>query len=268
MTIPSSLQRILAHKASEISQQKQALPTSLLLDRIRSIAPAQDVVSALGGFSAATLRSNIIAEIKQQSPSRGVIRPNLDAVLLANSYAAAGAAMISVLTDERFFGGSFERLEAVRTHVPTPLLCKEFVIDPWQVHRARAAGADAVLLIVSAMAERDLGDLFQAILDHGMTPLVEIHDAAELEVALRLGARCVGVNNRNLHSFETDLNVSLTLGPHIPTDVIAISESGIQTREHIQLLESAGYRAFLVGESLVAADDPAAHLRYLGGAGE
>lgn len=268
MTIPSSLARILEHKSGEISEQKRQISTSFLLDQIRGIPPAQDVVSRLRNSPQTDLRSNIIAEIKQQSPSRGVIRKNLDAVSLAKTYAAAGAAMISVLTDARFFGGSFERLEAVRATVDTPLLCKEFVIDSWQIHRARAAGADAVLLIVSALAEGLLGELFQVILDHGMTPLVEIHDELELEFALRLGARCIGVNNRNLHTFVTDLNVSKELGPQVPKDVVAISESGIQTRTDIQLLETYGFVAFLIGESLVAAEDPGRHLRHLGGADE
>jgi indole-3-glycerol phosphate synthase len=224
-----------------------------------------DVRASVGGrFRSALTRTdrvNIIAECKRRSPSRGVLRQDYDPVAIATGYAAAGAAAISVLTEPGFFDGSLAHLEAIRAVVDVPLLRKDFVLSEYQLLEARAAGADAVLLIVAALEPRELMHLMDRAAGHGLDALVEIHTAAELAVALDAGARIIGVNNRNLRTLEVDVHASEAIIDLIPRDVVAISESGLKTRGDLQRLQSLGYRGFLMGERFMTKADPGAELR-------
>jgi indole-3-glycerol phosphate synthase len=204
----------------------------------------------------------VIAEVKRASPSKGAIRANLDPAALAASYAAAGAAALSVLTDGPFFQGSLADLEAARTAVRLPVLRKDFVIDPLQVLEARAAGADAVLLIVAALEEARLRELLAVAREQGMEALVEVHSRAELERALGAGAGIVGINNRDLRTFRTDIEVTRQLLAYTGGRTI-VSESGIDEAATVRSLEAAGVHAFLVGEALLRAPDPGEALRKL-----
>lgn len=207
----------------------------------------------------------VMAEVKRKSPSAGWIRRDLDAAGLASTYAHGGAVAISVLTDGEHFGGSREDLEAVRSAVPVPVLRKDFVVDPVQVYEARAMGADAVLLIVRILDDGLLGELQALAGDLGMAALVEIHDAREVERALKVGATVVGINNRDLSRFETDLAVGESLAPGVPSEVVVVGESGIADPGDVDRLGAAGVDAVLVGESLVRADDPVAAVARLVG---
>jgi indole-3-glycerol phosphate synthase len=218
------------------------------------------------GFADALARPggvNVIAEHKRRSPSKGAIREDLAPADVARAYEAAGAAAISVLTDEPFFGGCLAHLEEARSASGLPVLRKDFVVDPWQVWEARAAGADAVLLIVAALADAELRSLLAAAAHAGLHALVEVHDRPELDRALAAGARVVGVNNRDLRTLAVSLGTSLDLAPAIPDDVVAVAESGIRTGADVRRLRDAGFDAFLVGERLMSAPEPGAALRRL-----
>lgn len=217
--------------------------------------PARDAHAAL---AAPGIR--IIAEVKRRSPSMGALAPEADAVAIAKTYAATGAAAISVLTEPERFGGSFEDLRAVSDAVTAPTLCKDFVVDPRQVTMARAHGASLVLLIVAALSDRQLVSLREAIEAHGMQALVEVHDRDEAQRALASGARIVGVNSRSLHTLAIDLAVAEELRADLPEHVLPIAESGIHGPTEIARLRAAGYRRFLIGSSLMTAPDPAALL--------
>ena len=205
----------------------------------------------------------IIAECKRRSPSRGVLRDRYDPVEIAAAYEAAGAAAISVLTEPAFFDGAIEHLERVRRHVTAPLLRKDFIVTRYQVVEARAAGADAILLIVAALDDATLRDLRQLAASLGLAALVEIHDRVELDRALASGATIVGVNNRNLRTLEVDMDASVSLIDRIPEGVVAVAESGLQGSEDVTALRGAGYDAFLIGEALVIAPEPGEALRAL-----
>jgi indole-3-glycerol phosphate synthase len=205
-------------------------------------------------------RLNIIAECKRRSPSRGVLRAAYDPVALAVGYERAGAAALSILTEPTFFDGSLEHLAAVRDVVRLPLLRKDFIVDSYQLLEARANGADAVLLIVAALADQELRTLLSAARAFGLAALVEVHDEAEVERALDAGAEIIGVNNRNLRTLEVDVGVSARAAARIPSTVVAVSESGIRTRDDVTHLQAKGYRAFLIGERLMTAPDPGAAL--------
>jgi indole-3-glycerol phosphate synthase len=208
-------------------------------------------------------RVNVIAEHKRRSPSRGAIREDLLPADVARRYEAAGAAAISVLTDEAFFGGRMAHLVEVRAASGVPVLRKDFVLDPWQVWEARAAGADAVLLIVAALTDAELAGLLAVVREAGMDALVEVHDRGELDRALAAGARIVGVNNRDLKTLAVSLDTALALAPSIPDGVVAVAESGIRTGADLARLRDAGFDAFLVGEHLMSAPDPGQALREL-----
>ncbi|HZP48789.1 MAG TPA: indole-3-glycerol phosphate synthase TrpC [Vicinamibacterales bacterium] len=224
-------------------------------------------VPARGGrFRAALCRDagfNVIAECKRRSPSKGVLRAHYDPVAIATSYAAAGAAAISVLTEPTFFDGSLDHLAAVRAVVDVPLLRKDFVVSEYQLLEARACGADAVLLIVAALTASDLGRLHAEATALGLDVLVEVHDAGELDCAVAIGAAIVGVNNRNLRTLTVDVHASEALIARVPRGVVAVSESGLRSADDLRRLASLGYRAFLVGERFMAAADPGAALREL-----
>jgi indole-3-glycerol phosphate synthase len=208
-------------------------------------------------------RVNVIAECKRRSPSRGVLRASYDPAAIARGYAEAGAAAISVLTEPAFFDGSLEHLEAVRAAVGVPVLRKDFIVSEYQLFEARAAGADAVLLIVAALQRGELEPLMARADALGLDALIEVHTAAELGVALDVGARIIGVNNRDLRTLEVDVHASDALVERIPADVVAISESGLRTAADLVRLRALGYRGFLIGERFMTAEDPGGELRGL-----
>ena len=249
--MPTILDKIVATKRREIEQAKAETPQAALCERLPEAPPVRDFLAALSGRRAISL----IAEVKKASPSKGVIREDFDPLQIARTYQAHGAACISVLTDRQYFQGSLEYLSRIRGQVELPLLRKDFIIDPYQVVQARSAGADAVLLIAECLADPLLGQLHDAIVELGMTPLVELYDPENLSRVLNVGARLIGVNNRNLHTFEVDLEHTLRLRQQIPADRLVVGESGIRTREDVLRLESAGVEAMLVGESLMARED-------------
>jgi indole-3-glycerol phosphate synthase len=205
-------------------------------------------------------RINVIAECKHRSPSKGVLTGAYQPAEIARSYDRAGAAAISVLTEPAFFDGNLDHLTAVRTVTLLPILRKDFIVDRYQIFEARAAGANAILLIVSAVRPTDLEDLHLVATDAGLDVLVEVHDLVEVEIALEAGASIIGVNNRNLRTLQVDMEVSLRAIESVPDDVIAVAESGLKTSDDIRRLRRAGYDAFLVGESLMATGDPGAAL--------
>jgi indole-3-glycerol phosphate synthase len=208
-------------------------------------------------------RLNVIAEHKRRSPSRGAIREDLVPADVARGYERAGAAAISVLTDEPFFGGRMAHLGEIRQATALPVLRKDFVLDPWQVWEARAAGADAILLIVAGLTDGELRTLLGVAGAAGLDALVEVHDRSELDRALAAGSRIVGVNNRDLRTLAVSLETALSLASSIPDDVVAVAESGIRSRADLARLQAAGFDAFLVGERLMAAPDPGEALRQL-----
>lgn len=208
-------------------------------------------------------RFNVIAECKRRSPSKGVLRAAYDPARIASGYEAGGAAAVSVLTEPAFFDGALSHLEQVREAVALPLLRKDFVVSRYQLVEARAAGADAVLLIVAALDDRQLKDLLAAAVEYGLAALVEVHDRVELDRALAAGADIVGVNNRNLRTLEVDLDASHALIEAMPASAVAVAESGLRAAADLVALRQAGYNAFLVGESLMTRDDPGAALREM-----
>jgi indole-3-glycerol phosphate synthase len=259
----SILGRIVEMRRDSVAHRKRVLPEVALKIAVEKKAPP--VRDFAGALSRAAV--NVIAELKKASPSRGVIRQEYAPAALAASVAAGGAAALSVLTEEDFFHGSLADLKEARRVVEIPILRKDFIIDPWQVWEARAAGADSFLLIAAILAD----DLLAELLDLGRTmkmePLVEVHSREELARVVRSGARIIGVNNRDLHTFQVHLKTSLSLVEAIPEDCIAVSESGIHGADDISRLRKAGFDAFLIGEHLMKGEDPGAQLRaLLGGA--
>ncbi len=248
-------------KREEVAARKAAQPEGELRARARDLPPARDFQAALRRPPGAPLRA--VAEIKKASPSAGLIRGDFDVAALARSYVQGGAAALSVLTDAPFFQGDLEHVGIARAAVSLPLLRKDFVLEAYQLWEARVAGADAALLIVRALPPDDLKRLLDAAAGAGIQALVEVHDDGEAERAVRAGAPCIGINNRDLQTFRTDLEVSLRLRPRIPPDRVVVSESGLQTREDLQRLAAAGIHAVLVGEALLRAPDPGARLAAL-----
>ncbi|WP_133718889.1 indole-3-glycerol phosphate synthase TrpC [Methylocaldum gracile] len=259
---PDILQKILARKAEEITERQLRTP----LEEVRRQAQDAD---APRGFVRA-LRTNIengaaavIAEIKKASPSKGVMRPDFRPAEIARSYADHGAACLSVLTDRDFFQGSEEYLQEARSVCSLPVLRKDFMIDPYQVFEARAIGADCILLIAAALNDGTMQELSDVAVDLGMDVLVEVHDAPELERALRLDLPLVGINNRNLRTFETRLDTTLDLLERIPPGRLVVTESGIHTPEDVSLMRRHGVHTFLVGEAFMTAEDPGVRLQAL-----
>lgn len=253
----SILDDILSDKAQEVAESRRRRPLASLIAQIRDLLPTRDFVGALRNPPC------IIAEVKKASPSRGVIRPDFDPVAIARSYAKHGAAALSVLTDEKYFQGKLEFLQAIREEVSLPLLRKDFTLDSYQIYEARLAGADAILLIVAALDDAALKELLQLANDLGMAALVEVHTREELERVLPLHPHLVGINNRDLGTFRTDLETTLQILPLIPPDVVVVSESGIHSAADIARLRAEGVHAFLIGESLMRAPDPGLKLREL-----
>lgn len=250
------LERILARKAGEIAERRAALPLAELSARIDDAPPVRGFAAAIED-RLATGRPAVIAEVKKASPSKGVIRAEFDPAAIARSYAAHGAACLSVLTDRDFFQGSEEYLRQARAACELPVLRKDFVIDPYQVVEARVIGADCILLIVAALDDEALLDLSLLAAELDLDVLCEVHDEIELERALALPVPLIGVNNRNLRTFETSLDTSLALKRRMADDGrVLVAESGIHTREDVARLRAADIHAFLIGEAFMRADDP------------
>lgn len=262
---PDILKRILATKARELAGKSATRPLPALRAALEDATPPRGFLAALQQRIAAG-KPAVIAEIKRASPSKGLLRADFDVRAIAKSYAAAGAACLSVLTDKAYFQGRDDYLAEARSACALPALRKDFIIDPWQVYESRLLGADAILLIVAALGDAMLADLAALAADLGMDALVEVHDAEELERALALGAPLIGVNNRDLRSFQTDVQTTLTLLPHVPADRLLVTESGIATPADVARLRAQGVQAFLVGETCMRAADPGAKLRELFGA--
>ena len=257
------LEKILAHKAEEIKARQEQHGVNQLKSR------ALELDDPTRGFTAAISRkielgeAGVIAEIKKASPSKGVIREDFDPASIAQSYARGGAACLSVLTDERFFMGHDDYLGVARAHSGLPVIRKDFIIDPYQVYEARLIGADAILLIVAALSDEQLAMLYALATSLDLDVLVEVHDARELERALQLPCKLIGINNRNLRTFQTSLNTTLDLLSSIPADRIVVTESGIHNKEDVALMRLNNVHAFLVGEAFMRADDPGQKLAAL-----
>lgn len=250
------LDDILAAKRTEVAERQIVTPPATLEKRLAGAPRARDFLAAVHRDANQGIR--LIAEFKRASPSQGVIRADLAPADVARMYATAGAAAISVLTDEKFFGGSLADLEAARRAAALPVLRKNFIIDRYQLLEARCAGADAVLLIAAALDEKQLVALHAEAVTLGMAVLVEVHDAEELPRALAAKPRIIGVNNRDLRTFKVDLETTLRLRPLVPPDVVMVSESGIRNRQDVLRLLEARVDAVLVGESLMRRPDPGA----------
>lgn len=258
------LDRIVTHKRAEVNRQKSLVPQRFLEARIRENRPALPLIESL---LAPASPAHLIAEVKRASPSKGVIRADFHPTKIARTYEAHGAAAISVLTDEEFFGGSLDYLAQVRAAVSVPLLRKEFIIDAYQIYESRAWRADAILLIVACLEPSQLGEYLALASELGLDALVEVHDEAELSTALAAGAQLIGVNNRNLHTFDTRLDVTLRLAGQLPPGTPLVSESGIFTRADVLRVAEAGACAVLVGEALMREDDIGAKVDALLGSG-
>lgn len=253
------LDEIVRHKRTEVTAARARIPLRELQSRLPDAPPVRGFAEALRLAESPAL----IAEVKQASPSAGIIRPDFDAVAIARIYESAGATCLSVLTDEKFFRGHLDFLRSIRRTVGIPVMRKEFVIDRYQIAEARVAGADCVLLIAECLSDHELKDLFAYCRELGMDALIELHDAANVERVLATGTQLIGVNNRDLRTFQTSLDHTLTLQSAIPRDVLLVSESGIRTHHDILRLRAAGVGAVLVGESLMRQTDIGQAVRHL-----
>jgi indole-3-glycerol phosphate synthase len=252
------LDKIIAQKRQEIEQRKKIATMTYLQERIARQKPPLDIALTLKGD-----HIRLIAEVKQASPSRGMLRPNLNPVELAQTYAEGGAAAISVLTEANYFMGSIEHLAAIKEVVGLPLLRKDFIFDPYQVYESRAYGADALLLIAAVLNQEQLKELVSLSHSLGLRCLVELHNTGEVERAVLSGAEIIGINNRDLNTFTVDITTTRRLRPLIPQERIVISESGIKSKRDIEKLGKWGVDAVLVGEALVTAGDVMAKMKEL-----
>ncbi len=253
------LDRILTTKYDEVAQRRIHVPLDLLRKQALRQTPSCDFCNALKQAR----RPALIAECKRASPSKGLLRPDYDAAQLACLYAEHGATALSVLTDVPFFQGALSDLTAAREASGLPVLRKDFIVDEYQIYEARAAGADAVLLIVAALSGDQLQTLYRQVIELGMTALVEVHDEDELATALKITPQLIGVNNRNLRDFSVDLQTTARLRKHIPASIGLVAESGIHTAEDVVQVREMGVDAILVGEALVTASDVGAKVREL-----
>ncbi len=252
------LDDIITYKKTELEERKRKLPYSALKMQIQSAKEPKD-------FKAALMKegTRIIAEVKKASPSKGIIREDFDHIAIAESYEKGGAAAISILTDSHFFKGDIEYLSQIRQVVDIPLLRKDFIIDEYQVVEAKVYGADAILLIATVLPLEELKYLYELSRSLGMQVLVEVHDKKDLKKALKAGAEIIGINNRDLKKFKTDINISVELAKLIPDDKIIVSESGINSKEDISFLKEGGANAFLIGEAFMREIDPGKKLREM-----
>ncbi len=266
MTPPQDdiLQRILAVKAREIAAGRQRVSDTEQALRAKQAPAPRDFAAALRAKITAG-KAAVIAEVKKSSPSKGLLREHFDPAAIARAYEAGGAACLSVLTDAQFFMGHADDLRAARAACALPVLRKDFIVDAYQVLEARAMGADCILLIVAALSDAQLRELEALARDLGLAVLVEVHDAAELDRALALATPLIGINNRNLRTFETRLETTLDLLPRVPAGRLVITESGIHTPEHVTHMRANNVNAYLVGEAFMRAPDPGAELQRLFG---
>jgi indole-3-glycerol phosphate synthase len=253
------LDEIIENKTSEVEISKTSLPLEQIQEQIKDALPSRNFFDAINPKG----ELKIISEVKHASPSKGVFREDFDPVQIAKSYSRGGASAISVLTDEKYFRGSLSFLKNIRAEVDTPLLRKDFIVDPYQVYEARLFGADAILLIVAALDQTSLSELLELTHSLQMNAIVEVHDENELDRALEADARIIGINNRDLRTFDVDLNVSITLSKKVPEDKIVIAESGIGSIEDIDRLRGEGVHVFLIGETFMKAPDPGQKLKEL-----
>ena len=253
------LDTIIAHKRTELKQDKERTPLKTLKSRSRDLPPTRDFRAAVSRPGAV----NLIAEVKKKSPSKGIIREDFHPVEIAKTYAQNGASAISVLTDHQFFAGELSYLRAIREAVTLPLLRKDFTIDAYHIYQARVAGADAVLLIGAILTVTQIREFIEIAKQLGLDSLVEVHTQAELEIAIEVGAEFIGINNRDLKTFHTDITTTFCLRESLPSDKIVVSESGIYTREDVIKLAEADVNAILVGESLMRSADIGAKVREL-----
>lgn len=258
------LQRIIQRKAEEVAERRQRVGLDELVAQLDSASPTRDFVAALE-TKLISGQAAVIAEIKKASPSKGLIREDFNPAQIARSYEQGGAACLSVLTDIDFFQGADEYLQQARAACALPVLRKDFIIDPYQVYEARVLGADCILLIVAALSDPQLHELTELAVKLGMDVLVEVHDGEELARALPLKLPLIGINNRNLRSFETSLNTTLDLLGEVPLGCIVVTESGIHQREDVALMRQHGVNSFLVGEAFMRAPEPGEKLAELFG---
>ncbi|WP_428357250.1 indole-3-glycerol phosphate synthase TrpC [Methyloprofundus sp.] len=259
---PDILKKILATKAEEVAKRKARMSIANLADIISDTELPRGFARALQD-KAANKKPAIIAEVKKASPSKGVIRENFKPIEIAQDYAMNGATCLSVLTDKEYFQGGEVNLQLARQACPLPVLRKDFMIDPYQIHESRALGADCILLIVAALADDQMHELAEMTTQLGMDILVEVHDQVEMERALKLDTPLMGINNRNLRTFETSLQTTLELQAMVPEDRMVITESGIHTPEDVRLMIDNGIYTFLVGEAFMRAEQPGAKMREL-----
>ena len=256
------LNRILARKSEEIAANKLAVSMDRIQQQLTTASTPRGFTRSLREKQASGLAA-VIAELKKASPSKGVIREDYDPAQIARSYAKGGATCVSVLTDRDFFQGHDDHLLAARNACSLPVLRKEFIVDPYQVFEARGLGADCILLIVAALDDAALVELLAVSSELGMDTLVEVHDRSELERAMRLDLDMIGINNRNLHTFETHLSTTLELLDQIPEGCLVVTESGIHSSADVKLMRDHGVDCFLVGEALMRAPEPGRELRAL-----
>ncbi|MHB9878325.1 indole-3-glycerol phosphate synthase TrpC [Pacificimonas sp. ICDLI1SI03] len=258
-----TLKEIIAYKREQLIARKTAVPQAILEAKAATIHPPRGFIAALEAVSG---RHALIAELKKASPSKGLIREDFEPAKLARAYVNGGAACLSVLTEDKWFQGSDEILRTVRGGVDLPILRKDFIVDPYQVIESREMGADAILLIMAALNRYEARDLEMLAREQGMDVLVEVHNEEELELALRLKSRLIGINNRNLKTLEVDLSTTERLAPLVPADRLIVAESGLARIDDLDRLANAGAKAFLVGETLMRQDDVTAATRRLIGA--
>ncbi|ORU90021.1 MAG: indole-3-glycerol-phosphate synthase [Cycloclasticus sp. symbiont of Poecilosclerida sp. M] len=262
MSPPDVLKKILARKAEEIEERMQHVPLDQLKSQVAQASPVRGFVKAIQQ-TVANGQSAVIAEVKKASPSKGLLRENFIPADIAQSYQAGGATCLSVLTDKDFFQGSEEYLLQARGACELPVLRKDFTVHPYQVYEARCLGADCILLIVAALGDEQLSSLHQLATELGMDVLVEVHNADELERALRLNLTLVGINNRNLRTFETSLQTTTDLLDKIPEGVVVVSESGLQSTDDIAFMRQHNVHVFLIGEAFMRQDDPGSGLKTM-----
>jgi indole-3-glycerol phosphate synthase len=259
---PDILKKILATKAEEVARRKPNLPLSLLGELAQTVPGPRGFYRSLKA-QADSKRPAIIAEVKKASPSQGIIRENFYPIEIAHDYAMNGATCLSVLTDKEYFHGSEANLQTIREKCPLPVIRKDFMIDPYQIHESRALGADCILLIAAALEDSLLKELADTATGLGMDVLIEVHDADELERALKLDLPMIGINNRNLRTFEVSLQTTLNLKNSIPHDRLIVTESGIHTPDDVRLMMEANIHTFLVGEAFMRASSPGQKMREL-----
>ncbi|MEH6389250.1 MULTISPECIES: indole-3-glycerol phosphate synthase TrpC [Pseudomonas] len=262
MSLPTILQNIVARKHEEVKERRAQTPLSEL-ERLSAAADAPRGFADALRKRAAERQPAVIAEIKKASPSKGVIRENFVPADIAASYEQGGAACLSVLTDVDFFQGHDDYLRQARAACSLPVIRKDFMVDPYQVVEARAIGADCILLIVASLEDSQMAELASVAADHGLDVLVEVHDGAELDRALKIDTPLIGINNRNLHTFDVSLETTLDLYPQVPADRMLITESGILNRADVEVMLAHDIYGFLIGEAFMRAEDPGAELKRL-----